>query len=73
MENALTKMFRKEEKRKKMNVAEILKKIDRESLFDLCERFDKEHGEYPEHRFEGAALFVFFEGMREEVEGRMKG
>ena len=33
--------------------------ITGEQLRDICAAFDREHGTYPEHRYEGLAVYKF--------------
>jgi hypothetical protein len=37
-----------------------VKNIDGDALFTLCELYDAEEGLFPEHPYEGAAIYRFF-------------
>lgn len=43
-----------------MKIKEALKNIDEDALFALCELYDEDKGLYPEHPYEGAAVYRFF-------------
>jgi hypothetical protein len=43
-----------------MEKEEISAKINDDALYILCEWYDAENGEYPEHKFEGKALYDFY-------------
>jgi hypothetical protein len=43
-----------------MKIKEALQSIDSDALFKLCELYDEDKGLYPEHPYEGAALYRFF-------------
>jgi len=53
-----------------MKIQEAIQKIDGAALFALCEMYDDEEGTYPEHPFEGAAVYRFF---REQSAKGMEG
>ena len=43
-----------------MRVKEVLQKIDGGALFKLCEGYDQKEGAYPEHPYEGDAIYRFY-------------
>ena len=66
------KGFEMRAKKEEEEAEEILSAIDYSALKPLCVRYDNKTGEYPEHEHEGAAVFEFFEKLKDGVENKKK-
>jgi hypothetical protein len=46
---------------------ELINTIDKRALRALTIEFDRENGDYPEHEYEGAAIFSFFCEQKDKI------
>lgn len=51
--------------RSKMKKEDIIKGISKDAMESLCREYDQEKGEYPEHDYEGCALYNYFCWMKD--------
>jgi hypothetical protein len=68
MAEAFSKGYEKQAKKEEEKVKDIVKGIDPDALEALCARYDNKTGSYPEHEWEGDAIFEFFEGLKKDTE-----
>lgn len=52
----------------KMKREDIINAIPKAAIEALCREYDIEEGEYPEHDYEGCAMYTYFCWMKEVVE-----
>jgi hypothetical protein len=66
--------FLEQAKEEEKEAEDLVNRIDSDVLKALCIRYDNKTGEYPEHEHEGAAVFAFFEKLKDniEMEGKSK-
>lgn len=64
--------YKKQAKKEEKEVEDLVKRIDSDVLKALCTRYDNKIGEYLEHEHEGAAVFEFFEKMKEDAKQARK-
>lgn len=68
MAAAFCEGYEKQAKIEEKEARNIVNAINSDVLKALCIRYDNKIGEYPEHKHEGAAVFAFFEKMKDNVE-----
>ena len=56
-----------------MNIKEALQKIDGDALRILCERYDEIEGLYPEHPYEGDAIYRVYRKLCADETERKSG
>lgn len=62
--------YEKQVKKEEEEAKDIVKGIGPDALEALCARYDNKTGSYPEHEWEGDAIFEFFEKLKSDVEKR---
>lgn len=67
MVEGFCKGFERQAKKEEKEAEEIVNAINSDALKTLCTRYDNKTGEYPEHEHEGAAVFAFFEKLKDKV------
>jgi hypothetical protein len=72
MMRGLLKGYENRAKKEDEEAEDLVRRIDTDALKKLCARYDIKEGDYPEHEYEGAFVFEFFEKMKREVEGRRR-
>ena len=72
MAEAFCKGYEKQAKKEEEEAEDIVNGIDPDALRRLCTRYDNKTGEYPEHEHEGAAVFAFFEKLKDDIEKEEK-
>ena len=61
MIDGFLKGYKKQAKKEEAEAEEIVNGIDPIALEALCTRYDNKTGSYPEHEWEGDAIFEFFD------------
>lgn len=72
MMRGFLKGYEKQAKKEDEEAEDLVRRIDTDALKKLCARYDIKEGNYPEHEYEGAFVFEFFEKMKREVEERRR-
>jgi hypothetical protein len=69
--DAFCKEYGTQSRKEESEAEAIVALIDSDALRALCIKFDNDVGDYPEHEYEGAAFFAFFEELKKEVKKRI--
>ena len=59
-----------EAKKEEKEAGEIVNAINYDALKALCTRYDTKRGVHPRAEYEGEALLIFFEELKDEVKKR---
>lgn len=68
MAKAFCRGYEMQAKKDEKEAKDIVNAMNSDVLKALCTRYDNKAGSYPEHEHDGAAVFAFFEELKDNVE-----